>query len=233
MLLKIENLHSGYGKFLVLRGIDIEVNEGEIVVLIGPNGAGKSTVLKSIFGMTKIQSGRIIFKGQDLLKIATHDLIRLGINYVPQGRIIFSNLTVKENLLMGGFILDDDLLNSRIEIVLNIFPHLRKKLHLQADSISGGEQQMLSLARGLIADPELLLLDEPSLGLAPKIQEEVFIKIQEIRDSGISVLLVEQNAKKACEIADRVYLLENGEEVLSGGRDILTHPLIQKVYLGG
>ncbi|MCS7200990.1 MAG: ABC transporter ATP-binding protein [Patescibacteria group bacterium] len=233
MLLKIENLHSGYGKFLVLRGIDIGVNEGEIVVLIGPNGAGKSTVLKSIVSMTKIQSGRIIFKGQDLLKIATHDLIRLGISYIPQGRIIFSNLTVKENLLMGGFILDDDLLNSRIEIVLNIFPHLRKKLHLQADSISGGEQQMLALARGLIADPELLLLDEPSLGLAPKIQEEVFVKIQEIRDSGISVLLVEQNAKKACEIADRVYLLENGEEVLSGGRDILAHPLIQKVYLGG
>lgn len=233
MLLKIENLHSGYGKFNVLQGFDCEVDVGEIVVLIGPNGAGKSTVLKSIFGIAEIHSGKITFKDENLLKISRHDLIRLGINYVLQGRIIFPNLTVRENILMGGLILDDGLLKERFEKILEDFSHLKKRLNVLADALSGGEQQMLVLARGLISDPELLLLDEPSLGLAPKIQKEIFEKIIEIKNRGISILLVEQNAKKACEIADRIYLLENGEEVLSGGKEILSNPLIKKVYLGG
>ena len=233
MLLQIKNLHSGYGKFNVLQGFDCEVNNGEIVVLIGPNGAGKSTVLKSIFGITEIHKGEIIFKDENLRKVAKHDLIRLGINYVPQGRIVFPNITTKENLLMGGLILDNDLLKERLERILEEFSTLKNKLNILAGSLSGGEQQILALARGLISDPELLLLDEPSLGLAPKIQSDIFKKIVEIKNRGISVLLVEQNAKKACEIADRIYLLENGEEVLSGGKEILDNPLIKRVYLGG
>lgn len=233
MLLQIKNLHSGYGKFNVLQGFDCEVNNGEIVVLIGPNGAGKSTVLKSIFGITEIHKGDIIFKDENLRKVAKHDLIRLGINYVPQGRIVFPNITTKENLLMGGLILDNDLLKERLERILEEFSTLKNKLNILAGSLSGGEQQILALARGLISDPELLLLDEPSLGLAPKIQSDIFKKIVEIKNRGISVLLVEQNAKKACEIADRIYLLENGEEVLSGGKEILDNPLIKRVYLGG
>lgn len=233
MLLQVENLHAGYGKFPVLKGFDIEVDSGEIVVLIGPNGAGKSTVLKSIFGITEIYKGKIIFKDEDLTKVERHDLIRLGINYIPQGRIIFSNLTVKENILMGGLILDDDLLEERFNKILEEFPNFKKKLNITADALSGGEQQILAIARGLVSDPELLLLDEPSLGLAPKVQQEIFEKILHIRDYGISIILVEQNAKKACEIADRIYLLENGEEVLYGGKEILHHPIIKKVYLGG
>lgn len=233
MFFQIKNLSAGYGKFPVLKRINLEVNLGEIVVLIGPNGAGKSTVLKSIFGLSEIYQGEIIFKEENLLKIARHDLIRLGINYVPQGRAIFPNLSVKENILMGGLILDNDLLQERFEKVLEEFPYFKKKLNLMASFLSGGEQQMLVLARCLISNPELLLLDEPSLGLAPKIQEEIFKKIQHIRDNGVSILLVEQNAKKACEMADRIYLLENGEEVLWGGEEILNHPLIKKVYLGG
>ncbi|MCS7184143.1 MAG: ABC transporter ATP-binding protein [Patescibacteria group bacterium] len=233
MLLQIKNLSAGYGKFPVLKGVNIEVNRGEIVVLIGPNGAGKSTVLKSIFKIAAIYEGEIIFKNQKLKKISRHDLIRLGISYVPQGRVIFPNLTVEENLLMGGFILDNELLKQKKDRILEEFPHLKKKLNLIADVLSGGEQQMLVLARGLITDPELLLLDEPSLGLSPKIQKEIFNKILEIKNLGISILLVEQNAKKACEIADRIYLLKSGKEVLFGGKEILSHPLIQKVYLGG
>ncbi|MEK7673940.1 MAG: ATP-binding cassette domain-containing protein, partial [Patescibacteria group bacterium] len=164
MLLQIKNLHSGYGKFNVLQGFDCEVNNGEIVVLIGPNGAGKSTVLKSIFGITEIHKGDIIFKDENLRKVAKHDLIRLGINYVPQGRIVFPNITTKENLLMGGLILDNDLLKERLERILEEFSTLKNKLNILAGSLSGGEQQILALARGLISDPELLLLDEPSLG---------------------------------------------------------------------
>lgn len=233
MLLTIRNLHAGYGRLPVLRGVDVDVAEGEINILIGPNGAGKTTVLKSIFGITDIQKGSIVFKDQDLRKVARHDLIRLGVNFVPQGRIVFPNLTVEGNLRLGGLILDDDLLKERLAKMLEEFPLLKRKFHQTADSLSGGEQQILAIARGLITDPALLLLDEPSLGLAPKMVQEVFGLIQQIRDRGIAVLLVEQNAKKACEIADKIYLLESGELALSGGREVLSHPTIKRVYLGG
>lgn len=233
MLLTIRNLHAGYDRLMVLHGVDIDVTEGEINVLIGPNGAGKTTVLKSIFGITDIQKGSIVFKDQDLRRIARHDLIHLGINFVPQGRVVFPNLTVEGNLRMGGLILDDDLLQERLAKMLEEFPLLKRKFHQTADSLSGGEQQILAIARGLISDPALLLLDEPSLGLAPKIVQEVFILVQQIRDRGIAVLLVEQNAKKACEIADKIFLLENGELALSGGREVLTNSKIKQVYLGG
>lgn len=233
MLLRIENLQAGYGRFPVLRGVDLKVEAGSIVVLIGSNGAGKSTISKSIFGVTEIHQGTILFKEQNLAQVARHDLIRLGVDYVPQGRMIFPNLIVRENLLMGGLILDDDLLPERLGQVLADFPHWRKKLNLTADLLSGGEQQILALGRGLISDPELLLLDEPSLGLAPKIQQEIFEKIVEIKSRGIAVLLVEQNAKKTYKIADKIYLLESERIVLEGDRDILDHPLIKKMYLGG
>jgi len=232
-MLKIQNLIAGYGKFPVLKGIDLDISNGEIVVLIGPNGAGKSTVLKSIFGMTEIYSGRIIFKEIDIKKIERHDLIKIGLSYVPQGRIVFTNLTVMENLMLGGVDLDNELLNERIDQVIREFHELKRKLNTLADKLSGGEQQILALARGLISLPELLLLDEPSLGLALQVQNYIFQKILKLKENGISVLLVEQNAKKACEIADKVYLLENGEVVLCGDKNVLNDPRLKKVYLGG
>jgi branched-chain amino acid transport system ATP-binding protein len=232
-MLKITNLIAGYGKFSVLKGIDLEVDNSEIVVLIGPNGAGKSTVLKSIFGLAEIQSGSIIFKAIDLKTIERHDLIKIGLSYVPQGRIVFTDLTVKENLLLGGLDIDSDLVSVRMNQIIEEFPVLKKKINTLADKLSGGEQQILALARGLISLPQLLLLDEPSLGLAPKIQDYFFKKLVQLKEKGLSILLVEQNAKKACEIADKVCLLENGKIVLSGGKEILQNPILKKVYLGG
>jgi branched-chain amino acid transport system ATP-binding protein len=232
-MLKITNLIAGYGKFPVLKGIDLEVDNSEIGVLIGPNGAGKSTVLKSIFGLAEIQSGSIIFKVIDLKTIERHDLIKIGLSYVPQGRIVFTDLTVRENLLLGGLDLDSDLVSVRMNQIIEEFPVLKKKINTLADKLSGGEQQILALARGLISLPQLLLLDEPSLGLAPKIQDYFFKKLVQLKEKGLSILLVEQNAKKACEIADKVCLLENGKIVLSGGKEILQNPILKKVYLGG
>jgi branched-chain amino acid transport system ATP-binding protein len=233
-MLKIKNLRSGYNGIEVLHGVDFEIKPAEIVAIIGPNGSGKSTLLKSIFNLCEIYSGAIIFKDKDITKLPTHYLIQEGISYVPQGRQIFSNLTVKENLEMGCFIMDDhEIFKRNVSDVFSKFPVLKERQNDLALHLSGGEQQMLAIARALVQDPELLLLDEPSLGLAPKIMKEIFEKIVEINKEGVSIIIVEQNAKQAVEIAHRTYVLENGSIVLEGGKEILKDERIKNIYFGG
>jgi branched-chain amino acid transport system ATP-binding protein len=233
-MLKIQNLKSGYDGLEILHGINFEIKPAEIVAIIGPNGSGKSTLLKSIFNLAEIYSGKIIFKDKDITKLPTHYLIQEGICYVPQGRQVFSTLTVRENLEMGCFILEDhELFQRNLADVYNKFPVLKERENDLALNLSGGEQQMLAIARALIQDPELLLLDEPSLGLAPKIRKEIFEKIVEINNEGVSIIIVEQNAKQAVEIAHRTYVLENGRIVLEGGKEILKDERIKSIYFGG
>ena len=234
-MLQIKNLESGYGKMQVLFGISLDVNPEEVVVLIGPNGAGKSTLLKSIFNLIDIYRGKIIFKNKDITKIPTHELIELGISYVPQGRQVFGNLTVKENLEMGAFLTKEkDLIYKKLNEVIEVhFPDLKNKLNDYAFSLSGGQQQMLAIGRALMQDPQLLLLDEPSLGLAPKIMKELFKKIIKINEEGAAIVIVEQNARQATKIADKIFVLEDGKIALSGNKDILKDKRIEKIYLGG
>ena len=233
-MLQIKGLHSGYEGLEVLKGVDIEIGDKEIVALIGPNGAGKSTVIKSVFGIAKINKGEIKFKESNIRNLKTHELISSGISYVPQGKIVFSDLTVKENLEMGAeMISDKELIKNRIEEVYSRFPILKNRANKLAYTLSGGERQMLALGRALMTKPSLLMLDEPSLGLSPKLQKELFKMIKSLKKDGISILIVEQNAKKAIEISDKTYLLEDGVIVLKGGKDILKHKKIKDVYLGG
>jgi branched-chain amino acid transport system ATP-binding protein len=233
-ILKIESLHSGYGELEVLKGIDFTLNKGEIVALIGPNGAGKSTVIKSIFSIANKTQGTILFNNKEISKLKTYELIREGISYVNQGRITFGNLTVKENLLIGAYgIKDKNEIQKRFEEVYKRFPVLEERQSSLAYTLSGGQQQMLALGRALMQKPQVLLLDEPSLGLSPKLQKEIFKIIQKLKEEGISILIVEQNAKKAIEIADRTYLLEDGKIALEGNKSILNNPKIKNIYLGG
>ena len=232
-MLKINNLHAGYDKSEILKGINIDVKPSEIIALIGPNGAGKSTVLKSIFNLCDIYSGRIIFKDKNITKLPTYQLIYEGISYVPQGRQIFRELTVKENLEMGAFIFEKQLLKRNIMDVFDKFPFLKEKKNEYAINLSGGQQQMLAIGRALMQNPELLLLDEPSLGLSPKAMKEVFNKVKEINKEGVSIIIVEQNAKQAAEIADRTYILEDGEIALKGGKEILNNKKLKDIYFGG
>ena len=233
-MLRITNLKAGYDNTEILHQLDLNVEAGEIVVLIGPNGAGKSTVLKSIFSLADVYSGKIIFKDIDITDLKTHELISLGISFVPQGRQVFSNMTVLENLEMGAFTINDqDIVKRSIENIFKKFTILEKKQNALAGNLSGGQQQLLAIARALIQNPQILLLDEPSLGLDPKTMKEVFEKIVEIKNEGISVLMVEQNAKQAVEIADRTYILENGTIAVEGGKDILKNKKIKDIYFGG
>ncbi len=232
-MLKIENIKAGYGQLEVLHGVDIEVNSGEIVAIIGPNGSGKSTILKSIFNLCNIYSGKITWKDRNITKIKTHQKILEDISYVPQGRQIFRDLTVLENLEMGAFIFHNKkFIEKNIEDVFSEFPFLRDKKDKNADTLSGGQQQMLAIGRALIQNPQLLLMDEPSLGLSPKMVKEVFNKVKEINKKGISVIIVEQNARQAVEIADRVYVLDDGKVALIGDKDILKNPKIKEIYFG-
>ncbi len=234
-MLQIKNLESGYGKMQVLFGINLNVKPNDVVVLIGPNGAGKSTLLKSVFNLVDIYKGRIIFKNKSITKMPTHELIELGISYVPQGRQVFNSLTVKENLEMGAFLTKEKgLVEKRMDEVLDVhFPDLGKKIDDYAFALSGGQQQMLAIGRALMQDPQLLLLDEPSLGLAPKVMKELFRRIIEINDEGVAIMIVEQNARQATKIADRIFVLEDGKIALSGGKNILKDKRIEKIYLGG
>jgi ABC-type branched-subunit amino acid transport system ATPase component len=234
MALHIRDLQSGYGKQQILFGVDIEARLGEVTLLIGPNGAGKSTVLKSVFGFAEIYKGQMTFANIDLTRVKKHNLIQRGIVYIPQGRSIFPNLSVRENLEMGGFFLARRLLKKRVRSVFEDFPILALKTKQPARLLSGGQQQILAMGRALIYAPRLLLLDEPSLGLSPVMMESVFEKIVELKEKrGIGTLLVEQNAKAASAIADKIYLLENGQVVLSGGKEVLEDERIKHVYLGG
>ena len=234
-MLKINNLKAGYDHAVeVLHGIGLEVNPGEIVTLIGPNGAGKSTVLKSIFSLANIYSGEIIYKDIDITNLKTHELISLGISYVPQGRQVFLNMTVLENIQMGAFtIKDQDIVKKSIENIFKKFTILKEKKNALASHLSGGQQQLLSIARALIQNPQILLLDEPSLGLDPKTMKEIFEKIVEIKNEGISILMVEQNAKQAIAIANKIYVLENGKIAMEGNKSILKDDKIRDIYFGG
>ncbi len=225
-MLEIKNLTAGYGGPIIIENIHIKIAEGEIVTLIGPNGAGKSTVLKSIFGLTQIHSGEISFFNQNLIGLKTSDITLHGICYVPQGRSVFPSLTVEENLLVGAYI-------NNLEYVYSKFPKLHERRKQYARLLSGGEQQMVALGRALMRKPQLLLLDEPSIGLAPKIVEEVFEKILEIRREGTSILMVEQNANMALSVSNRGYVLELGKNCCEGtGKELLHNPQIQTAYLG-
>jgi branched-chain amino acid transport system ATP-binding protein len=234
-MLIITTLTAGYGGPAIIKDVGLEINEKEIVTLIGPNGAGKSTVLRSIFGITKIERGASIrFFDQELTGLSTQEIVQLGITYDPQGRTIFPSLTVDENLDMGAYLLvDPNLVRERKDYVYKEFPRLKERRDQKSKTLSGGEQQMLAIGRCLMLSPKLLLLDEPSIGLAPKIIAEVFEKLVQIRDSGVSILMVEQNATQALKISDRAYVLELGENRLTGtGHELLKNPEIKKLYLG-
>ena len=233
-MFQIKNLKAGYNGQEILHGIDLDVKPAEIVAIIGPNGSGKSTLLKSIFNLCEVYSGKILFKDKDITKLPTYEHIYEGVSYVPQGRQVFNDLTVHENLEMGAFIMTNhQLLKTNIKDVYEKFPFLKAKQNEHAFTLSGGQQQMLAIGRALIQDPELLLLDEPSLGLSPKMTKEVFDKIKEINKEGISIIIVEQNAKKAVEIADKTYILEDGKIALKGGKEILKNPKVRDIYFGG
>jgi len=234
-MIDIQKLDAGYDQHHVLFGIDLKVKPNEIVALIGPNGAGKSTVVKSVFNLTNIYSGKILFKGKDITKLHTYDRIQMGIGYVPQGRQVFPSLTVRENLEMGAFLANDkDLIESKIkEVLTNHFPELKSRMNAKANSLSGGQQQMLAIGRALMMDPQLLMLDEPSLGLSPKLMKEMFQRIIDIKNEGTAILMIEQNAKQACQIADSIYVLEDGKIALKGDKKILKNPKIKHIYLGG
>ncbi len=231
-LLEVKNINSGYGKNDVLQDVSFNVKEGEIVSLIGPNGAGKSTALKTVFGFLKNSAGKISFYGKDITSKKPHEMPRLGICYVHQGRQVFRNMTVEENLVLGAFI--DKKSEKNKEVVYRMFPILKAKKNQTASTLSGGQQQQLAIGRALMLKPKLLLLDEPSLGLDPKTVKLVFEKIKQINKDGVTILLVEQNAKKALEIADRAYVVETGRIKLSGkGKALLKNKSVQKLYLGG
>lgn len=233
-MLIIKNLSAGYGGPIIIENINLEIREGEIITMIGPNGAGKSTVLKSIFGLTKIEAGEILFFNQNLVGLKTSGIASRGICYVPQGRSIFPNLTVEENLRMGAYIRTDKKeIEKDLDYVYSKFARLHERRDQRSRLLSGGEQQMVALGRALMLKPDLLLLDEPSIGLAPKVVLEVFEKILEIRKDGTAILMVEQNANMALQISDRGYVLELGKNRFTGaGRELLEDPRISEAYLG-
>lgn len=234
-MLKVENLHVKYGAIHAVKGIDLEVKEGEIVTLIGANGAGKSSTLKAISGLEKAAEGSITFNGQSLNKLSARNIMKLGISHVPEGRRIFAGLTVLENLEMGAYLRKDKAgIKEDLKKVYARFPILEKRSRQDAATLSGGEQQMLAMGRALMAKPKLLLLDEPSMGLAPILVQEIFSIIQDIKAQGTTVLLVEQNARMALSIADRGYVLETGKVVYAGtGEELAESEEIAKAYLGG
>ena len=233
ILLQLKNIHVHYGGVKALAGVDISLDEGEIVALMGPNGAGKSTILKVIFGLASIDTGQVFWHEKPFLPIP-HQVVRRGIAFVPQGRRVFTNLTVEENLEIGGFIVQNkNELKRRIEEALEIFPVLRHKRKDRSGTLSGGQQQMLALARGLMTDPKVLLLDEPSLGLAPKIVKEVFTKIKEINDKHkTAIIVVEHNIQSLLGVADRAYVLDKGKIVMEdNSQAILNSDILEKVFL--
>lgn len=224
-LLELKNVSAGYGDFAVLRDVSMSIAPGEMVALIGPNGAGKTTVLKSIIGLARKTSGEILFKGKNIASLPTHALLEEGIGFVPQGRLVFSSLTVRENLEMGGYVLDHkETRDKNMESVLRYFPVLKEKLSEKSGNLSGGQQQMLAIGRALMMAPELLMLDEPSLGLAPKIIHELFEKLKEIQAAGTTIAIVEQNVRLALRYASRGYLLTSGQIKFAGSSAELSDP---------
>ena len=234
-LLEVKDLHVYYGVICALKGISFEVNEGEIVSLIGANGAGKTTMMQSVVGMIPKKSGSVIFDGHDISKTPCHKIVRLGMTQVPEGRRIFQELTVYENLMMGAYAMNDkNMFEEDLESMFKMFPRLKERRKQIAGTLSGGEQQMLAMSRALMSHPKLLMLDEPSMGLAPILVDQIFDIIKELHDAGTTILLVEQNASKALKIADRAYVLETGSITLSGtGAELANSDEVRKAYLGG
>ena len=234
-MLKVENLSVHYGMIQAVRDVSFEVNEGEVVSLIGANGAGKTSILRTISGLVRPSAGKIKFLGQDIQKVPAQKIVAAGLSQVPEGRHVFPGLTVMENLEMGAFLKKDREENqANLKKVFSRFPRLEERKNQDAATLSGGEQQMLAMGRALMSTPKLLLLDEPSMGLAPIFIQEIFDIIQDIQKQGTTVLLIEQNANKALSIADRGYVLETGKVVLSGtGKELLASEEVRKAYLGG
>ncbi|WP_027848835.1 ABC transporter ATP-binding protein [Marinospirillum minutulum] len=233
-MLLLEDIHTHYGAVHALKGVSLNVKKGEIVTLIGANGAGKSTLMMTICGDPQASQGRVIFQGEDITQKPTNKIMRNGLSVVPEGRHVFTGMTVEENLAMGAYFQSKEVKEQQEERVLNLFPRLKERFHQRAGTMSGGEQQMLAIGRGLMDEPELLLLDEPSLGLAPLIISQIFEIIQQLRETGTTIFLVEQNALKALAIADRGYVLEHGELVLQDtGQNLLANEDVKKAYLGG
>ncbi len=234
-LLEVSNLEVYYGVIRALRGISFEVNEGEIVTLIGANGAGKTTTMQSIMGLIPLHSGSVVYDGQDISKMPCHKIVHLGMTQVPEGRRVFQELAVYENLLLGAYAQTDKKQIKRdIENIYERFPRLGERRSQTAGTLSGGEQQMLAMGRAMMSHPKLLMLDEPSMGLSPLLVNQVFDIIKDFRETGMTVLLVEQNAGKSLAISDRAYVLENGKIVLSGtGKELMQSEDVKKAYLGG
>jgi len=234
MILEVKDLEVYYGSIRALQGISFYVQEGEIVTLIGANGAGKSTTMRTISGLLQPRQGEIIFRGQRINRVPAHKIVKMGISHVPEGRQIFPNLTVTENLLMGAYTRKDRAeIKRSLEEVMERFPRLRERARQLAGTLSGGEQQMVAMGRGLMSKPQLLILDEPSMGLSPLLVEEIFNIIQTINQQGTTILLVEQNAFMALQIASRAYVLETGRIVLSGpAQEVQANPQIRSAYLG-
>ena len=232
-MLKVDNIHVYYGAIHAVKGVSLEVNDGEIVALIGANGAGKSTVLKTISGLMHPRSGSIQFDGQDISHTDAYKLVRHGLAHVPEGRRIFLQMTVQENLEMGAFT-KKEVSKEDLERMFTLFPRLKERRKQIAGTLSGGEQQMLAMSRALMSPPKLLMLDEPSMGLAPILVDQIFDIIKELHAAGTTILLVEQNATKALQIADRAYVLETGNITLSGtGAELANSDEVRKAYLGG
>jgi branched-chain amino acid transport system ATP-binding protein len=234
-MLSIAGVHTFYGKIEALRGVDLEVRQGEIVTLIGANGAGKSTLLMTLCGTPRASRGRVVFEGRDITRMATYDIMRLGIAQAPEGRRIFPRMSVLENLQMGAIAADPKHFDGDLQRAFELFPILRERQQQRAGTLSGGEQQMLAIARALMSRPRLLLLDEPSLGLAPMLVKQIFAVIREINErQGITVLLVEQNAYHALRLASRGYVLVNGQITMSGaGGELLANKEVRAAYLEG
>ncbi len=255
-MLQVEDLHSGYGEMEILHGVSMTLDEGEVVTIIGPNGAGKSTLIKTVFGLLRPTAGRVVFRGTDITGYHPRNLVMMGLGYVPQTNNTFPTLSVLENLEMGAItrrisplplpwtrasggrtksrMMKDAEIRERANETISMFPNLKPKLREPAGSLSGGEQQMVALAKSMMLDPEILLIDEPSAGLAPKLVDSVFSKIVEINEKGTGIVLVEQNAKKALAIADRGYVLETGRNRFTGtGESLLHNADVGTMYLGG
>lgn len=233
-LLELENVHSYYGHIHALKGISLYVNEGEIVTLIGSNGAGKSTSLRTISGIIHAREGKVLFDGKDITHVEPHLVVNMGLGHVPEGRGIFPKLTVYENLEMGAFtVTDQNAIKERLELVFELFPRLKERITQFGGTLSGGEQQMLAIGRGLMLNPRILMLDEPSMGLAPVLVDLIFETIKKLNDKGTTILLVEQNALMALSIANRGYVLQTGGIVLTDdAAKLKKNEMVQKTYLG-
>ena len=232
-MLYFENVSTFYGKIQALHNVDVEVRKGEIVTLIGANGAGKSTLMMSLFGNPKASAGRIVFDGEDITRVHTHEIARRGIALVPEGRRIFPAMTVEENLLLGAFTRSDGDIGKDLQAAYELFPILAERSKQPAGTFSGGEQQMLAMGRAMMSRPQLLMLDEPSMGLSPLMMKRIMTTIRTLQEQGTTILLVEQNAQAALRLANKGYVLEVGKIVLSGtGRDLLKSDDVRKAYLG-